>query len=185
VVLSSGSRYVAVPDLRGLTIDKAKTVLGSLNLDLDDNVQREPDAELVEGLIVRSTPTAKSRVDRQSRVRVVVSSGVKPAPLPDGPTAGANAVPEGTGENPAAPTRKASMFTLHVRLSSLSKPTRVKIEMTDDEGTKQIDDEIREPGDTFDISSVGYGEKAVFKFYYDGRLVETLAKNASGENVPQ
>jgi serine/threonine-protein kinase len=169
LIVSSGSRYAAVPDLRGMTLDKAKTVLGSLNLELDENVKYENDPTIGEGLIIRSNPPAKARAERQTRVRVVVSSG------------------KGSGEPAAPPTSTSSefTFTLHLRLTDIVSPTQVRIDMTDDEGTTTIHDEEHQPGDRFDVPAKGKGPGATFKFFYDGELVKTVRTNDKGEQIEE
>jgi serine/threonine-protein kinase len=164
VVLSAGSRYVLVPDLAGLTIDKAKSVLSSLNLDLDDTVERASDAKVSEGLVLRSSPAARQKVERQSRVRLIVSNGLA-------------AVPTTTTQ----PTSGGYLYTLRVRLTDLNVPTQVRVEMEDEEGARPVHDQIHDPGEEFEVSAMGKGRKATFKFYYDGSLVKTIEKTASEE----
>lgn len=166
VVLSAGSRYVLVPDLAGLTIDKAKSVLSSLNLELDDTVERASDPKVNEGLVLRSSPAARQKVERQSRVRLIVSNGIATEPSAT-----------------TQPTSEGFVYTLRVRLTDLAVSTQVRVEMEDGEGPRVIHDEVHEPGDEFDVSALGKGKKATFKFYYDGSLVKTIEKTAAGEET--
>ncbi|MGV3618803.1 MAG: protein kinase domain-containing protein [Fimbriimonas sp.] len=161
VVLSAGSRYVLVPDLSGMTIDKAKSVLGSLNLELDETVEKATDPKVTEGLVVRSSPPARQQVERQSRVRLIVSNG--------------NATePSATTQ----PTEDGFLYTLRVRLTDLVANTRVRVEMEDGQGMRIIHDQSHDPGEEFDVSALGEGKKATFRFYYDGELVKTIEKSA-------
>lgn len=169
VVVSLGSRYVAVPDLPGQTLDKAKAILGGLNLEVDENVQRVSSSTIAEGLIVSTSPPAKSKVERQSRIRITLSSG------PTGEVS-SGVRPQDDGTN---------IYTLHVGLSDLSKPTRVRIEMTDDDGPREIFNKRCMPGESFPISAPGKGDQAVFAFYYDDELVKTLTKKSTGEEIQQ
>lgn len=164
VVLSAGSRYVLVPDLTGLTIDKAKSVLSSLNLDLDDTVERATDPKVNEGLVLRSSPPARQKVERQSRVRLIVSNGIATEPSAT-----------------TQPTSEGFVYTLRVRLTDLAVPTQVRVEMEDGEGTRVMHDQVHDPGEEFDVSALGKGRKATFKFYYDGSLVKTIEKTAGEE----
>lgn len=167
VILSAGSRYVLVPDLSGLTIDKAKSVLSSLNLDLDDTVERASDPKVNEGLVLRSSPAARQRVERQSRVRLIVSNGIATEP-----------------STTTQPTSDGYLYTLRVRLTDLAVPTQVRVEMEDEDGKRIMHDQVHDPGDEFDVSALGKGKKATFKFYYDGSLVKTIEKTANGEETP-
>lgn len=161
VVVSAGSRYVLVPDLSGMTVDKAKSVLASLNLELDESIQKVNDANVSEGLVVRTDPPAKTRVERQGRVRVIVSQGRSS---------------ETTAEGTAS--EDGYLYTLHVRLTDVDVPTKVRIEMEDGKPARTIYDSRHGPGDEFDVSAMGSGSKATFRFYYDDELVKTLEKEA-------
>ncbi|AIE85784.1 protein kinase domain-containing protein [Fimbriimonas ginsengisoli] len=165
LIVSSGSRFVALPDLRGMTVDKAKTVLGNLNLEVDENIQLAPDPVMAEGTVLRSIPGAKERADHQTRIRLVVSSG-------------------NGGAAPTTPTTVPTFnFTLHLKLTDIVTTTRVRIEMTDADDTKTIHDEDHEPGDAFDVPATGKGKEATFKFFYDGAEVKTVKTNEKGETV--
>lgn len=168
VTVSLGSRMVAVPDLKGLTLDKAKTVLGNLNLDVDDTVLHEPDPNIAEGLIVATIPEAKMSVERQSRVRVTLSSGKV-----------------GQISSTSRLLQDGCEYSLRVKLADITEPTQVRVEMVDDEGMRVIHNAKHRPGDSFDGSWVGKGIQAKFLFYYNDKLVKTIVKQATGEQEEQ
>lgn len=168
VTVSLGSRYVAVPDLKGLTLDKAKTVLGSLNLEADETVLRKSSKDVPEDLILSTSPAAKEKVERQSRIRITLSSGLT-----------------GEVQSGVRPMQDGSMYTLHVRLTDLTHPTQVRIEMTDDGEPRVIHNEKHQPGDDISLSAIGKGSQAVFRFYYDDDLVKTVTKMANGDQEEQ
>jgi len=187
VVVSSGSRSVAVPDLRGMTLDKARAVLRSLNLDLDDATDRAPDPEIGQGLIVRSNPPAKAQVDRRSRIHVSVSSGANGASVANDAGSPVETSPNGAPLYPdpvIPPGKTATTFTLHLRHNDLPHSTRVKIEITDANGTRAIADQMRDPGDAYDVRAVGVGDQATFLIYYDGRLVKRVSRPATTSTTP-
>jgi len=163
VTISSGSQFVLVPDLRGLTVDKAKTVLGSLNLGLDETIERIPDAKIGEGLIIRSDPPAKAKTQREAHVHIYLSAGATGAVIPG-----------------VVNTERGNVYTLHLKLNDIIKPTSLKIDMTDDLGTRVIWNRRHQPGEEFPVSAPSKGPKAVFRFYYDGLLVKTVTKDAKG-----
>lgn len=161
VVLSAGSHFVMVPDLAGFTVDKAKSVLGSLNLEADETVDRVPSEKIGEGLVVRTSPATLAKVERQSRIRLLVSAG-------------------NTNNTSATttPTDQGFQYTLRVTLTDVVAPTQVRIDMEDTQGSKTIYDKLNGPGESFEVSALGHGEKSTFRFFYDGNLVKTLEKNA-------
>lgn len=168
VTVSLGSRMVAVPDLKGLTLDKAKTVLGTLNLDVDDTVLHEPDPNITEGLIISTMPEAKTSVERQSRVRVTLSSGKV-----------------GQISSTSRMLQDGCEYSLRVKLADITEPTQVRVEMVDDEGMRVIHNAKHRPGDSFDGSWIGKGIQAKFLFYYNDKLVKTIVKQATGEQEEQ
>jgi serine/threonine-protein kinase len=167
VVLSAGSRFVLVPDLAGMTIDKAKSVLSSLNLELDETVERVTNEKVSEGLVIRTSPASRTRVERQSRVRLIVSNGSL----------------SGTDSVPGA-TEDGYLYTLKMDLSDLQEETTVRIELEDTDGPRIIHEEIHNTGDQFEESILGKGRKATFRIYYNGDLVRTIEKEADEGEAP-
>lgn len=166
VVLSAGSRYVLIPDLAGMTVDKAKSVLSSLNLDMDESVDRIVSDQYGEGTVVRTEPPSRTKVERQSRVRLIVSTGAAEPTATD------------TIED------ERFLYTLSVGLSDLTDETQVKIEMVDEEGTRVVHDEMHPPGGEFEVNILGKGKKATFRFFYNDRLVKTVEKEADEGVTP-
>ena len=164
VIVSSGSRYVAVPLLEGLTVDKAKALLAGLNLELSDNVTNLTDAKIPAGMIIRSEPAAKTLVERQSQIRIVVSLGPKEQPASS---------PIATGDG--------YVFNLHLNLKYLTGPTKVRIDMIDERGVTPIYEKMHNSGDTFDVSTKGQKSQATFNIYYDGVLVKSVDKDTQGQ----
>lgn len=161
VVVSAGSHFVMVPDLTGFTVDKAKSVLGSLNLEAEDTVERVPSDKVGEGLVVKTSPATLTKVERQSRIRLLVSAGNT-----------SNASATGT------PTDDGYQYTLKVTLTDVVTATQVRIDMEDTDGVKNIYDKLHGPGESFEVNALGRGETSTFRFYYDGNLVKTLEKKA-------
>lgn len=169
VTLSAGSRFVQVPDLRNLTIDKAKSILGSLNLDFNPSVSTVRSTRVAEGLIVSQSPAPRARVQRQTRINVVVSSGAG-----DGDPA---VVDPGNQEG--------YLYTLRVKLTDISRTTDVSIEMTDERGTRNIHQRNHEPDEEIEVNATGYGDTAVFRIYYDGVVRKTVTKHPDGTGEEQ
>lgn len=167
VKISTGSRYVTVPDLRGLTPDKARSMLEAINLSLTENYTTQPDIKYEAGLIVSQSPDAKSKVDRFGRISVIVSSG------------------KTGGQIPGDPSRdKQYLYNLKVKLTGLEEKVVLRVEILDAHGERTIYESPHEPEDTVEIPAQGFGKQAIFKIYYDNQLVATKEQKAEGEVSP-
>ncbi|HSI73342.1 MAG TPA: PASTA domain-containing protein [Fimbriimonas sp.] len=154
VVVSSGSRFVAIPDLRGLTVDKAKGILSSLGLELDPELLKERNPNLAPGLVIRSTPNAKTKLEKASRVKLVVSTGAD-------------------GGDEALPVEGQFLYTVRVGLVDLTEPTEVRIDIEDSDGAREIYRQDHNPGDRIERSVIGHGKTATFHIYYNDVLVKS------------
>ncbi|MDR3691713.1 MAG: PASTA domain-containing protein [Fimbriimonas sp.] len=166
VVLSSGSRMVAVPEMVSLTVDKAKALLATLNLTVEPRIERISDPKIAPDLIVRSDPPAREKVARQSQIKLYVSSGPSE---------------ETTSSRPAE--NDGYLYTLHLKLKDLPHPTRVRIEIIDDNGRRSVYDQMHDSGDKFDVTTHGAQQTATFNIYYDGVLVMSKDKQAEGDEA--
>lgn len=159
VVVSSGTRMVVVPDLTGQTVDKTKQLLSGLNLEPIIQVagggEPSPESE-----VIRTEPSARTKVERFSRVKVLV--GEKGAATPVAP-----------------PTDEGMVsYTYQFMLENIDQETTVKIDMTDDLGTKTVYDQKKQPGEEVVVNTRGKGAKVTFQIYFDGKLVKSETKEA-------
>jgi serine/threonine-protein kinase len=165
VVVSAGGQFVEVPDLRGMTVDKARMLLDSLGLQAAANVAEVRDPDVAKGLIVKQSPTFAKRVTRKTEIQLTVSSGN------DRPTINPN-------------DHRPYVYTIRIELSNVTEPVRLRVEMTDSRGTRTISDQDRQPGETVELQAEGYGAQAIFSIYYDGELVAQHTKKSNEEAVP-
>ncbi len=168
VKLSSGSRFVEVPELRRRTLDEARSILGQLDLSLEDSPE-EVAATVPRGQIVSEIPPKGTKVVRSTKVRVQVSNG-ETAPVQPTP--------------PAVPAESQSdqskyVYTLKLKLTDLKEPTQVRVEIKDDVGTRTLYDENRQPGDLVQLSTECQGKEATFMIYYNDHLVKSATKSAN------
>jgi serine/threonine-protein kinase len=157
VTLSTGSRFAEVPDLAGTTVDKARTVLEALGMSADPETTVQPSDTVEFGSVVESIPPAKSRVERTTKVRLVLSSG------------------------PQVSDGRESVsydYRLTIQLTDLKKPSRVRIDMRDDRGTRSVFENRKSPNDEVRVTARGVGRKATFRIYYDDRLVKEFDQSA-------
>ena len=157
VTLSTGSRYAEVPDLAGDTVDKARTILEGLGMEADPETTDRISATVPFGCVVETIPAAKSRVERTTRIRLVVSSGP----------------PVNTGD-----PETAYDYRLTIQLSDLTSPARVRLEMTDSRGTRNVFEDQKQPNDTIQVTARGYGKKATFKIYYGDQFIKEFDQSA-------
>jgi serine/threonine-protein kinase len=167
VRLSSGSKLVAIPDLRGKSPDEAKNLLTSMNLDLD---RTDPiaDNKIPQGMIVRQSPDPKTKVDRFSRVNVWVSTG----------PSSSDAVTSTTTPATQSPNTRY-IYTITIKLTKITDPVLLRVNIVDSGGNRKIYEQQRQPNDTVNISTEGFGSHAVFMIYYNDTLVSQ--KDADGQ----
>lgn len=165
VVVSSGSRFVDVPDLRGLTTDAAGMMLTKKRLRLDERWRQVPSSDVPAGLIVAQTPERGSRVERATSIRVDVSSGSR------------------YGRSPPSVEERYS-YTLKIKTSGVDKAVTVRVDMSDSRGNSTVHEALHEPDEEFTVVAEGYGPDAIFRIFYDGTLVKQVTKKASeGERL--
>jgi len=78
--VSKGKQPVTrqVPDLTGLTVEKAKAELEKLNLKLDENIGKVKSDDYFSGQVITQVPAKNTEVQEGSKVQVTVSDGPGP-----------------------------------------------------------------------------------------------------------
>lgn len=160
VTVSAGSKFVEVPDLRGMNADEAKILLESLGLKLDDRIAQQPSKDVEEGMIMKQVPEPRTRVERRTSIRATASSGRR------GPA------------KPVGDSSQKYLYTIRIELSDITEEVLMRVDMTDSRGTKSISEELRQPGDIVELTAEGYGDQAIFKIYYDGEPITQIVKSA-------
>jgi eukaryotic-like serine/threonine-protein kinase len=79
--VSAGEEEVAVPRLRGQTLDQARQTLSDEGLSVGA-IDREPDPSVPDGSVIRSEPNEGVEVSAGSQVDLVISTGPTPSPTP-------------------------------------------------------------------------------------------------------
>lgn len=157
VELSAGPAQVSVPDLVGLTPDSARSQLEKIGLKLDDTVERQNRPPAKEGTILAQSPEANKSVAREGMVKVTIQDGSQPAP-----------------------EIHSFEYNLKDALSDLTKSARVKVEVEDIDGVREVFNRRRSPGETLEVPAPARGDKAVFRIYYDGKRVRTVTQKSDG-----
>jgi len=163
VVVSTGSQLTEVPDLSGNSVDQASSILQSAHLTLDDNQETRPSKTVASGLIISQTPSPGKKVDQQTPVKIVVSSG----------------------DSDGGSADQARIYTLIVKLVKLTDSVAVRIDIVDALGTRTVLHETEyEPGQTIRLSTRGVGKDVKFRIFYDGQLVSETKGTASSTVEP-
>lgn len=161
VVISEGSKFVEVPDLRGLTVDKAKITLQEIGLIADERVQEVRDRQLDPGLVVSHVPESRKRVERGTKIRLRIASE--------------------SSKNDKNNDKKY-LYTIRIKLTGLASSVSLRVDMTDARGTRTVHEEFHDPDQLVEITAEGYGSEAVFRIFYDGELVKQVTKKADEES---
>ena len=166
-VVSAGSRFVEVPDLRGTTVDRAKIMLETVGLRLDDRIVEVRDRAIPPGQIVGHVPEPRRRVERGSSIGVQVSSNVRQAV-----------------REPGRNERKY-LYTVRIRLTDILDPVTLRVDMTDSVGTRTVHEADYSPGAEVEFNAEGYGPESTFRFFYNGELIKQVVQQADPAPEPQ
>lgn len=158
LVVSTGTKYVTVPSVKGEPVDKAKAMLQSLNLEVMEVVDEVEDKEVKKGLIAATDPPAGEKVERGTQITLKVSVGSKK---------------EDRGD-----LGKRYVYDIEVTLTNLEQSVVLRVDMEDARGTRTIHKQSHEPDETVPITAIGYGSEVTIKIYYDDELVRTEKRTA-------
>ncbi|HEY8528908.1 MAG TPA: Stk1 family PASTA domain-containing Ser/Thr kinase [Paenibacillaceae bacterium] len=75
-------RDIQVPDVIGKTLEEARAILTEAGLQVDEQVDRRPSDEYEEGIVIDQSKQGIA-VKEGSLIRLTVSSGPEPVPMPD------------------------------------------------------------------------------------------------------
>lgn len=152
VTVSLGSKFVEVPDVRGLTVDQAKTMLGSLDLDLDSEIETVRDSKAKPGTILSQDPLPKQKFQRLGKIKVKIATNKED--------------PEDTKD-----ARTKYQYTIRIGLTGLETRIRLRVDLTDARGTRTVHEQEHDPDSEVEVIAEGYGKTAKFRIYYDDELV--------------
>jgi serine/threonine-protein kinase len=157
--VSSGSKFVQVPDLVGKPLAEARRLLESMGLAVSPNVKYVRSSRIAKGCVVAQDPAKHSQVERKTQIELQVSEG--PPPIEE-----------------FEPPDEVFVYHLNWTLPDLANPILVRVEMSDNQGSRVIFEEERGPNEEVTIDIEGLGKQAVFRIYYDNELVQTVTKQA-------
>ncbi|UCC67322.1 MAG: PASTA domain-containing protein [Armatimonadota bacterium] len=156
LTLSSGSRWSVVPDVREMSVDRARALLRKAGL----SVGREKavyDSKVPIGYVVAHVPEAGEQVPRNMGVDLLVSKGPAPRSLDVEPAAAARStyidfiVPPGPGLQ------------------------EVRIVVQDDEGERTAYKQVHKPGERIVHRVSGKGSSISVRVYLSGEVMQERA----------
>lgn len=157
VVVSAGSTYVQMPDVKNETIDSARNILENLNLEPDAITEQRSSNEVEFGRVLGTDPPARSKVLRASKVKLVISAGSVTQP---------------------SEITSSHIYTVKVKVAGVQDRTTVKIEMSDIQGARTVYEASHIENDRIAFEATGYGTSATFRIYYDDELVKEFEQTA-------
>ncbi len=114
-------------------------------------------SDVARGLIVSQIPEPKTKVERGAKIRARVSADV--------PSSKVN-------------SHAQYIYTLSIHLNDISEPVQLRVEMTDDRGTRVVYNQEQPPDADVEVSAQGVGKSAKFKVFYGDTLVKEFTKDA-------
>lgn len=159
-VVSSGSRFVELPDLRGRPLSEVRQMLNELDLKLEaQDIDYQRDRELPRDVVLEQLPEPLSKVERFTRIRLTLSNGNE-------------RVDGGSGRIEV----RAQEFKMVVP-TSLEGDVEVRVDVTDENGTRTIYEARHRGGDEILEEITIYGDSALFRVFFDGTLAKTETKS--------
>lgn len=157
LIVSAGSRFVTVPDLKGIPVEVARRNLADLDLQILEPITYKRDRRIKNGQVISTIPESRTKAERGTKVRLTVSSNE----ASDEPTA-----------------RVRGTYNLRVTIPEGGKDTvLVRIDIIDDMQVRTILEEEHKAGDQFNVPTEGWGDPVYFKIFYDGELVHQIEKS--------
>lgn len=159
LTLSSGSRWSIVPDVRDMSVDRARALLRKAGL----SVGRERavyDSKVPVGYVVSQAPDPGEQVPRSMGVDLSVSKGAAPV------------VTE--VEPPVAPDTERTMDVQFV-VPPGAGLQEVRIAVQDAQGERTVYKLIHEPGDEIVKTVSGKGPHVTVKVYLSGEVMQERA----------
>ncbi|MFB3881026.1 MAG: PASTA domain-containing protein [Armatimonadota bacterium] len=155
LTVSSGSRWAFVPDVREMSVDRARALLTQENLEIGKQLARFHRSIPV-GYVIAQNPPADKKVARGTSVDLVVSKG----PTPE-------AEPVEEDEKPAVRTTQ-----VEYDVPPGASLQEIRIVVDDRRGERTVYRDFRRPGEKVSESVTGEGPNAVVRLYVSGVLAQ-------------
>ncbi|MCU0315323.1 MAG: PASTA domain-containing protein [Fimbriimonadaceae bacterium] len=161
-VVSMGSRFVVVPDLRGKSKEEARKLLASLGLDISDQLDYRPSSDGASDIVLSQVPASGRRVERSARVRLTLSSGER-------------------DPNAPSPLDRRFLYTLKITIPrERTGNVRMRVELQDTRGREIVYDASNRPGQVVTLRVEAAGPDAMFTIFWDNVMVKQITESAEG-----
>lgn len=155
LTLSSGSAYTTVPLVRELSQGAANERLLKAGLQVA-KAEYQFDASIPSDRVIDISPKTGTKVKRLSSVNLILSKGTAQAPV---------ATPG------AGPKTRSELISVTLPQTG-DQTEQVRIDVTDDNGTRTVYQQPHQPGDTVNDTVEGSGPMTV-EVYVDDQLLST------------
>ena len=186
--VSKGPRMVDVPDVRSMTLEKARQVIENNNLKLGD-YSFQYDVVEPKGNVLSQDPAAAESRPHGTHVILVLSKGEEPAPapvpdvpapppanIPDDPTP-APVNPPADHPSPASSSGETGASDTKVRTFDVKYPVpadaashRIRVDVTDRDGTRTVFDETHKAGETLKQRIEAVGKQIHIRLFDNDQL---------------
>lgn len=186
--VSKGPQQVDVPDLRDMSFERARVLLGKSGLRLGE-YRAEFDPLVSKGNVVRQMPEPGELRPRGTKIDLILSKGEEPppppieVPMPDlGTDNAAVDTPSDndrnsgdSGGNDDMDTR-LRVFAIEYRVPNDNQPHRIRIDVTDRDGTRTVYDDPRDPGEKVKEDVEGIGRRVTIRLYDNDQMQREVTK---------
>ncbi len=158
-VVSAGSADVVVPDVRGRSLDEAKTLLATLDLKVSEDYQYVRDPDLPVNQVVDQAPSPRQKTRRLSTIRLTVNS-----------LSSEDVLNKRQGE--------WHTFTLEIPLpvQDSNSDMLVRVDMLDEDGVTTIHEGYHRPEEVMGVKVNGKGSPVTFTVYVNNELYDQIEK---------
>ncbi len=165
VWVSRGPKLVEIPDVRDMSVEKARATLEKSGLRVG-LIEREFDVLVQKGNVLSQKPEPGETKPRGQKIDLVVSKGEEPAPPPIEPVeepfpVETPSVESGTGGSGGGTVdaTQGRIFTIIYKIPRDDQSHRIRIDITDMEGTRTVYDELRQSGERVEEEVEAFGKK--------------------------
>lgn len=175
--VSKGPRMVEMPDVKGMSFEKARRLIESRGL-VAGTVKYEYDPIEAKGNVIRQSPLPGENVARGTKIELILSKGEDPQLSPgyEPPTeTNVAATPEPTPEASPTPAARTRYFRVEYPVPDDGNEHRIRIDVEDDEGPHTVYDETVKAGTKLKRERVKtVGEDVKVKVFDNDELASEL-----------
>ncbi len=161
-VVSAGSADVVVPDVRGRSLDEAKTLLATLDLKVSEDFNYVRDSDLPVNQVVDQAPAPRQKTRRLSTIRLTINS---------------------LSADDVLNRRQGEWYTYSLEIPLPAQDSNsdmlVRIDMLDEDGVTKIHEGYHRPEEVMGVKVNGKGSPVTFTVYVNNELYDQIEKSVS------